>query len=197
MQLRGPKGKIARRLGVAITPKTAKILERRPNPPGQHGEARSRKESNYKKQLVEKQRLRAQYNVSERQLRNIFAEAARHHGNTGEELLKLLECRLDAMVLRAGFARTIFGARQLVTHGHVAVNGKRNSFPSSTLNVGDTFTVSEKARNIPQVVMSHENVRLPAYLEGSGWNCKLREAPTAAHIPVICQIPLVIEHFSR
>ena len=93
-------------------------MERRPEPPGQHGATPRRKVSEYKKQLVEKQRLRAQYNVSERQLQNTFAEASRREGHTGVALLQLLEMRLDAVVLRAGVARPIFAARQAVSHGH-------------------------------------------------------------------------------
>src|SRR4029079_2167436 len=119
---RGPKVKIARALGIALTPKAARIMERRPNPPGQHGATTRRKVSDYKKQLLEKQRLRAQYNISERQLQNAFTEATRQSGNTGVNLVRLLEMRLDAVVMRAGFARTIYAARQAVVHGHVMVN---------------------------------------------------------------------------
>ena len=118
VNLRGPKVRIARQLGIPLTPKATRIMERRPEPPGQHGATPRRKVSEYKKQLVEKQRLRAQYNVSERQLQNAFAEATRREGHTGVALLQLLEMRLDAVVLRAGFARTIFAARQAVSHGH-------------------------------------------------------------------------------
>jgi hypothetical protein len=108
---RGPKVKLARQLGIALTPKAAKVMENRPNPPGQHGATPKRKISGYKKQLIEKQRLRAQYNVSERQMENSFVEATRQTGNTGVRLLQLLEMRLDAVVLRGGFVRTIYGAK--------------------------------------------------------------------------------------
>jgi small subunit ribosomal protein S4 len=96
---RGPKVKISRALGIALTPKAGRIMERRPNPPGQHGAATRRKVSEYKKQLVEKQRLRAQYNVSERQIRKTFAEATRQTGNTGVRLLQLLEMRICVVPL--------------------------------------------------------------------------------------------------
>jgi len=101
----GPKVRLARQLGIALTPKAARVRERRPNPPGQHGATPRRKVSGYKKQLVEKQRLRAQYNIGERQMQNTFAEAIRRTGNTGVRLLQLLEMRLDAVVLRGGFVR--------------------------------------------------------------------------------------------
>src|SRR5918912_3886980 len=140
---RGPKVKIARALGIALTPKAARVMERRPNPPGQHGASPRRKVSDYKKQLLEKQRLRAQYNVSERQLRNAFAEASRKSGNTGVRLLQLLELRLDAVVLRAGFVRTIYAARQAVTHGHVLVNGKRVDRPSRRVKPGDVISLAQ------------------------------------------------------
>src|SRR5262245_41257255 len=111
MMRRGPKVKIARALGLPLTPKPARLTERRPDPPGQQGSAPRRKVSEYKKQLLEKQRLRAQYNISEQQLRKAFTEATRQTGNTGVRLLQLLEMRLDAVVLRAGFVRTIYAAR--------------------------------------------------------------------------------------
>src|SRR4029079_2208885 len=139
---RGPKVKIARALGIPLTPKAARIMERRPNPPGQHGAATRRQVSEYKKQLEEKQRLRAQYNVSERQLRNTFAQAIRQTGNTGVRLLQLLELRLDAVVLRAGFVRTIYAARQAVTPGHVTVNGRKVDRPSRRLKPGDVVALS-------------------------------------------------------
>src|ERR687898_453962 len=122
---RGPKLKLSRQLGIAITPKAAKVMENRPNPPGQHGATPRRKISGYKKQLIEKQRLRAQYNISERQMENSFAEATRQSGNTGVRLLQLLEMRLDAVVLRGGFVRTIYAARQAVKPGHIQGKGKK------------------------------------------------------------------------
>src|SRR5829696_7914092 len=145
---RGPKVKIARALGLALTPKAGRIMERRPNPPGQHGAAQRRKVSDYKKQLLEKQRLRAQYNISERQLRNAFVEAGRQPGNTGIRLLQLLEMRLDATVLRAGFVRTIYAARQAVTHGHVQVNGRKVDRPSRRLRPGDVVALSERSKDL-------------------------------------------------
>ena len=113
MKYTGPKIKKARRLGIALSQKAERYLEKRPNPPGQHGPNRRRsKQSDYGKQLTEKQRLRYQYNLSENQLRGVFKKAARKQGNTGEVMLQMLESRLDSVVLRAGMARSIFQARE-------------------------------------------------------------------------------------
>ena len=198
MNLRGPKVRISRQLGISLTPKAQKHLDRRPGTPGQHGlNQRPGKMSNYKRQLMEKQRLRAQYNVGERQLRNYFEEASRRGGNVGAALLQLLETRIDAMVLRAGYARTIFAARQLVVHGHVKLNGRRVSFPSHAVIPGDQVALTEKARAIPQVVLAMDSTRAPSYLELAGDGARLRELPEATQIPVTCQLPLVVEFYSR
>lgn len=201
MDLTGPKTKIARRLGITLTPKSAKYLERRPYPPGQHGETRrAGKQSNYKRQLIEKQRLRAQYNLSERQLRNYFRAATRIPGNTAAALIQLLETRLDALVLRAGFARTIFAARQYVRHGHIQVNGRTVTMPSQQVRPGDTIAVAESSRNHPQIVAAAgAAVRPPAYLEVAAgeFRARLRELPSPDQVPIVCSLPLVIEYYSR
>ncbi len=201
MRLRGPKVKIARALGIPLTPKAIRVMENRPNPPGQHGAqaASRRKISNYKRQLVEKQRLRAQYNVSEAQLRRAFASAVRQGGNTGERLLIALERRLDAVVYRAGLARTIFAARQLVSHGHVRLDGKKVNTPAQLVSPGQRVSLSDKAREIPQVQLSLSTARPPAYLEleADKGAVLLREEPTADKIPVVVQAALVVEYFSR
>ncbi len=200
MRLRGPKGRVARALGVALSAKTARILEKRPEKPGQHGASGGRqKVSNYKRQLLEKQRLRAQYNVSERQLRNLFQEAGRLGGNAGERLLQLLESRLDAFTYRAGLAPTIFAARQMVSHGHVLVNGQRCSFPAREVKPGDKVSLGPKAAEIPAVVEARQRSRPPAYIDASTDKFEARyvELPQASQIPVICQISLVVEYYSR
>jgi small subunit ribosomal protein S4 len=196
---RGPKVKIARALGIPLTPKAARIMERRPNPPGQHGAATRRKVSEYKKQLVEKQRLRAQYNVSERQLRNTFAQAIRQTGNTGVRLLQLLELRLDAVVLRAGFVRTIYAARQAVVHGHFLVNGKKVDRPAYRLQPGDVVTLAERSRDMIAFTAPLENARPPAYLQldKDKRSARVNEIPEREQIPVICEISLVVEYYSR
>jgi small subunit ribosomal protein S4 len=195
----GPKVKLARQLGIALTPKATRVMERRPNPPGQHGASPRRKVSGYKKQLIEKQRLRAQYNVSERQLQNAFAQAIRQTGNTGVRLLQLLELRLDAVVLRAGFVRTIYAARQAVSHGHVTVNGRRVDRPSRRLRPSDVVALAERSRDLPMFTTALEVARPPAYLEldREGRRVRIREIPEREQIPVQCEASLVIEYYSR
>jgi small subunit ribosomal protein S4 len=196
---RGPKVRIARALGIALTPKAARVMERRPNPPGQHGAATRRKVSEYKKQLVEKQRLRAQYNVSERQLRNAFAEATRKSGNTGVRLLQLLEMRLDAVVLRAGFVRTIYAARQAVVHGHVLVNGRKVDRPSRRLQQGDVVSLAARSRDLPAFTVPLEAAHPPAYLQLDREKRSVRvgEIPERDQIPVQCEASLIVEFYSR
>ncbi|HEX6105166.1 MAG TPA: 30S ribosomal protein S4 [Gemmatimonadales bacterium] len=196
---RGPKVKIARALGIALTPKAARIMERRPNPPGQHGATTRRKVSEYKKQLVEKQRLRAQYNVSERQLRKSFEEATRQPGNTGVRLLQLLELRLDAVVLRAGFVRTIYAARQAVAHGHFQVNGRKVDRPSRRLKPGDVVALAARSRDRVAFTAALDDARPPAYLEldREKRSVRVREIPERDQIPVQCEPSLIVEFYSR
>lgn len=196
---RGPKVKIARALGIPLTPKAARVMERRPNPPGQHGAATRRKVSDYKKQLIEKQRLRAQYNVSERQLQNAFLQAIKQSGNTGVRLLQLLEMRLDAVVLRGGFARTIYAARQAVVHGHVLVNGRKSDRPSRRLKPGDVVSLAPKSRDLPVFTVPLEDARPPAYLQADKEKRSVRvaELPEREQIPVMCEASLVVEYYSR
>jgi small subunit ribosomal protein S4 len=195
----GPKVRLARQLGIALTPKAARVMERRPNPPGQHGATPRRKVSGYKKQLVEKQRLRAQYNMSERQMSNAFAEAIRQSGNTGVRLLQLLEMRLDAVVLRGGFVRTIYAARQAVTHGHVRVNGQKVDRPSFRLKPGDVVSLADKSRDMVAFTGPLEVARPPAYLEldREKRSVRVREVPEREQIPIQCETSLVIEYYSR
>jgi small subunit ribosomal protein S4 len=195
----GPKVRLARQLGIALTPKAARVMERRPNPPGQHGATPRRKVSGYKKQLVEKQRLRAQYNISERQMQNAFAEAIRQTGNTGVRLLQLLEMRLDAVVLRGGFVRTIYAARQAVTHGHVMVNGEKVDRPSMRIKPGDVVALAAKSRDMVAFAGPLEVARPPAYLDldKDKRSVKVREIPEREQIPVQCEASLVIEYYSR
>ena len=199
MRRGGPKVRLARQLGIALTPKAARVMERRPNPPGQHGATPRRKVSGYKKQLVEKQRLRAQYNMSERQLSNAFAEAIRQSGNTGVRLLQLLEMRLDAVVLRGGFVRTIYAARQAVTHGHVLVNGHKVDRPSYRLKPGDVVSLADRSKDMVAFAGPLEVARPPAYLEldREKRSVRVREVPEREQIPIQCETSLVIEYYSR
>jgi small subunit ribosomal protein S4 len=196
-----PKVRLSRALGIPLTPKSVKYFEARPYPPGVHGRSR-KNESDYKIRLREKQRLRAQYNIREAQLRNAFTKAAKVEGKTGEALIVDLERRLDALVLRAGFARTIYQARQFVVHRHVLVNGRRVDRPSYRLRPGDVITIAERSRAmVPfQVAATGANTeKVPAYLDvrHDALAAQLTRLPERAEIPVICDEQLVVEHYSR
>jgi small subunit ribosomal protein S4 len=144
----GPVGKISRRLGIGITEKGQKILNKRAYPPGQHGPgSRRRQVSDYGVQLQEKQKLRYLYGVLERQFRNLFEQASRRSGVTGEYLMSLLERRLDNVIYRLGLATTRAQARQLVTHGHITVDGRKTNIPSYTVRVGEVISVRSESRN--------------------------------------------------
>jgi small subunit ribosomal protein S4 len=144
---RGPKQKLARRFGEPIFG-PSKSLERKPYGPGQHGNNRRRKESEYSVQLKEKQKAKYTYGLLERQFRNLFKKAAAKKGVTGENLLKFLEARLDNVVFRLGFARTRRQARQLVNHGHIMVNERVSSIPSHQLRPGDIVEVRPRSKNL-------------------------------------------------
>ncbi|WP_405096613.1 30S ribosomal protein S4 [Micromonospora sp. NBC_01412] len=197
-----PKAKRSRRLGIALTPKCVRYLERRPFPPGDHGRART-KDTDYKVRLVEKQRLKAQYDLRERQLRTAFDRAVRRPGKTGEELVADLETRLDALVLRAGFARTIYQARQVVTHQHVIVNGRRVDRPSARLRPGDEIAVAARSRAKTPFVVAAQGAHAPQrpapYLDVdlAGLTARLTRLPARAEVPVICDEQLVVEYYSR
>jgi small subunit ribosomal protein S4 len=153
---RGPVEKIERRLGVSLGLKGERrlagksALEKRPYPPGQHGQRRT-KISEYGLQLREKQKARHMYGISEKQCQRAYKEASRLQGNTGANFLQLLECRLDNVVYRMGLATTRRLARQIVTHGHIQVNGKRVDIPSFVVKPGMKIGVKEKMRENPQI----------------------------------------------
>ena len=199
MKFTGPKVKKSRALGVALTPKAQKYMRNRPYPPGQHGQARRRRRSDFGTQLLEKQRLRFQYNVSERYLSRLVAQAGKLPGSTGENILALLETRLDALVLRAGLAQSIYAARQFVNHGHFVVNGRPCNIPSRRLKPGDEFSVRERSRKMVVFNELKPAVGPAPYLaaDSSGYGAKLSYMPPRAEVPVICEEHLVVEFYSR
>ena len=152
----GPVEKLERRLGVSLELKGERrlagksALDKRPYAPGQHGQRRT-KVSEYGQQLREKQKIKYFYGVLEKQFRKFFKEANRQEGSTGENLIKLLERRLDNVIYRMGFATTRRFARQLVTHGHVLVNGRKVTIPSFLVKEGDRIEIKEKSKNNPQI----------------------------------------------
>lgn len=201
---RGPAVKISRREGVNLseTPKVQRYMERRPYPPGQHGQARRRKPSDYAVRLREKQKLRLYYNVSEKQFANLFDEASRREGATGAVFLQLLERRLDNVVYRLGVAQTRRHARQLVSHGHILVNGKRIDIPSYRVNPGDTIEVAQKSRDNAHIRDSLEARRrgkMVPWLEFDAETMKGRflSLPAREDLVVPVNELMVIEYYSR
>ena len=157
MRYTGSDWKRSRRLGFS-TLENGKELNKRPYGPGQHGNTRRKKNSEYGKQLIEKQKLRQMYGVNERQFRRLFMLALSSKEVTGVAFMKLLESRLDNLVYRMGFARTRRGARQLVNHGHIEVNGKKLDIPSALLNVGDVVSVRENSKDLKVIKESLETL---------------------------------------
>lgn len=203
MKYNGPKVRISRKLGVPLTPKAAKIMEKKPYPPGQHGPAkqfRRQRPSPYKMQLIEKQKLRAQYNIHEKQLRNYYRKATKAEGNTGDNLIGLLETRLDALVLRGGLAKTIYAARQFVGHGHIEVDGKRVNIPSYQVKPGQVIQVRQKSRQKQMFADAVASVgHIPAYVtsDDNQLTVKLNHVPGYSEVDVFAEIPKVIEFYSR
>ena len=197
----GPKHKISRRFAENIGGYAKTPLARKPHPPGQHGpEARPRKPSTYSKGNAEKQKLKAYYNLRERSFRRIFDQANRMVGNTGENLLQLLERRLDNMVYRMGFALTPRSARQLVAHGHVQVDGKKCDRASYIVAPGQSVSIREKSREHPQVKEAMQHISdLVNYVrrEDAKFEAALLTNPPRGDIPVHIEERLVIEFLSR
>ncbi|MFC4555168.1 30S ribosomal protein S4 [Georgenia faecalis] len=197
--------RLSRALGLALTPKAVKYFEKRPYPPGEHGRARRRTESDYAVRLKEKQRLRAQYGLREVQIQRTFEEARRESGMTGEALVELLEMRLDALVLRSGFARTIAQARQIVVHRHILVDGKLVDRPSFRVKPGQVIQVKPKSQVMTpfQVAAAgaHRDVlpAVPAYLDVQveKLRAELVRRPKRDEVPVTCDVQLVVEYYSR
>ena len=197
------KTKICRRLGVNLWGRAKNPLARRDYGPGQHGQKR-RKLSDYANQLAAKQKLKRYYaNMSERQFRRAYEEAARLRGDTAENLIGLLERRLDTVVYRANFAPTPFGARQLINHGHVRVNGKRVNIPSYRVREGDVVEVAEKSRNHQMVLetLARPERDVPEYLslDPKAFRVTVARVPKMQDVPYPVQMEpnLVIEYYSR
>lgn len=188
MQKIGPRHRICRRVGAAVCGSQKCPVGKRPYPPGQHGQGR-RRLSEYHLRLVEKQKLRSMYGVQERQFRRYFDQASRKKGVTGQELLRLLETRLDAVVLRLGYAQTMRQARQLVSHGHIRVDGRRLDVPSAPVRPGQSVEPSPAAKNFLSVREALEvTPEPPAYLERD----KAAVAGRLARFPERDEIPLPV-----
>jgi len=198
----GPRLKVMRALGVDLPGLSRKSIEQRPTPPGQHGaKAVRRKKSDFGIKLMEKQKLRFNYGLSERQLRRLMVDARRGKAPTGETLLQLLERRLDNVVFRAGFAPTIAAARQLVSHRHLQLNGKVVSIPSIRLRVGDEVSLKPASAQIPIVNETLKDMPLirPEWLS---WDETQRVArivhlPAAEDVPFPVDVQQVVEYYAN
>lgn len=197
----GPRLKKMRALGVDLPGLSRKSIERRPYPPGQHGPKVRRKLSDYAKQLGEKQKLRLNYGLGERQMRRYMVEARRSKTASGDKLVELLERRLDNVVFRSGFAPTIPAARQLVAHGHFAVNGRRVDIPSFQVKIGDVVAIKEKSRKLQVIQESLEAQSLmrPEWLEINKEqnNAKVRDLPTRESVPFTVDLQQVVEYYAK
>ena len=198
------KTRLSRALGIALTPKAAKYLEKRPYAPGEHGRTKRKADSDYAVRLREKQRLRAQYGIREAQLKIAFNEARRASGLTGENLVELLEMRLDALILRSGFARTTAQARQMVVHRHIMVDGQLVDRPSFRVKPGQLIHVKPRSEGTEpfQVAAAGGHVdvlpKVPAYLEVEldKLQTRLVRRPKRAEVPVTCEVQLVVEYYA-
>ena len=198
------KVRLSRALGIPLTPKAARYLEKRPYAPGEHGRTKRKADSDYAVRLREKQRLREQYGIREKQLRIVFNEARRTQGLTGENLVELLEMRLDALVLRAGFARTTAQARQFVTHRHILVDGQIVDRPSFRVKPGQLIHVKGKSEAMDpfQVAAAGGHVDVlppvPSYLEVEidKLQATLVRRPKRAEVPVTAEVQLVVEYYA-
>lgn len=193
----GPKYKRERRLGVTIGLK-GKASKRVEIPPGQHGRRGRRKVTDFGIRLTEKQKLKWTYDVSERQLKNHYQKAIISKENSGEKLLQLLEQRLDNIVFRLGLAPTRAAARQLVSHRHVQINGKRVNIPSYSIKPGEVVTLDKKGLAIPEIKTSlGEKKELPKWLKRQGPAGQIVTLPTRDQIPLDIKEQLIIEFYSR
>ena len=198
----GPRLKVMRALGVDLPGLSRKSKEARPNPPGQHGaRAIRRKKSDFGVQLIEKQKLRFNYGLTERQLRRLMVDARKGKEPTGDTLLQLLERRLDNVVFRAGFAPTIVAARQLVTHGHLQLNGKTATIPSMRLRANDEVSMKSGRAELAVVV---ESLKEPALMrpEWLAWDEQQKKAriahlPGAHDVPFPVDVQQVVEYYAN
>ena len=198
------KYKIDRRMGENIWGRPKSPVNRREYGPGQHGQRRKGKMSDFGIQLRAKQKLKGHYgDLTEKQFRRIYAEAERRRGDTGETLIGLLERRLDAVVYRAKFTPTIFSARQVVNHGHVEVNGRRVNIPSYTVKEGDVIALRSKARDMALVLEAAQSPEreTPEYLDvdHQKMTCTFVRTPTLSDVPYAVQMEpnLVVEFYAK
>lgn len=199
MRYTGPKRRLSRREGVALFPKDIKALERKGAvPPGQRGNRMKRRLSEYGLQLREKQKAKRMFGISEKQFSGLVIEAARSKGATGQTLLELLETRIDNIVYRLGFAKSRTEARQLVSHGHVMVDGQKLSIPSAHVKVNCTVAISPKFVDNTQVKKNlEESKEIPGWLERKAAVGKILRIPQREEMESIINEQLIVEYYSR
>jgi small subunit ribosomal protein S4 len=189
-----------RALGVELPGLSAKKIERRPYPPGQHGQAR-KKITEYGRRLQEKQKIRFNYGLGEKQFRGLMVEARASKAVTSTKLIELLERRLDNVVFRAGFARTIPAARQFVNHGHILVDGRRVDIASYRVNVGQTITIRTGSADLAPVVagLARSDVPQPSWLDvdRTTKTAKMNALPDETSVPFAVELQLVVEFYSQ
>ncbi len=201
----GPKNRLARRENLDLGGKTigskahASLLKRLGVPPGMHGSKGRRKVSDFGAQLREKQKVKRLYGVLERQFRKAFDRAKKWKGNTGEKLLEFMERRLDNVVYRIGFAPTRAMARQLVSHGHVFVDGKKVSIPSYLVEAGQVITLKQQTMEIPAVktLLDEKSFHAPEWMERKGPVGKVVRLPIRTDVTEDINEQLIVEHYSR
>lgn len=197
----GPRVKVMRALGVDLPGLSRKTIERRPYAPGQHGQNRRRKVSDFGRQLKEKQKLRYNYGIGEKQMRRYVAAARASKMAAGDKLLELLERRLDNAVFRAGYAPTIPAARQLVNHGHITVNGRRVDIPSYSLRPGDVIRPRTRSLGLAAITTALEELSLsrPEWLEfdSKKLTTRVKSEPTPDSVPFPIEVQLVVEYYSK
>ena len=194
----GPKFKLSRRLGISLSGSGKEL--KRPFPPGQHGPGQRKKLSNYGLQLQEKQKLRHMYGLGEKQFRNLFVKASKMQGIAGENFMILLESRLDNLVYRLGLSNSRAGARQLVSHGHVTVNGKKVDIPSYSVTPGDVIGLRERSRSLKAIKEALENRNyIPDYLEFNeqAMEGKYVRLPERSELPPEIEEGQIVEFYSR
>jgi len=198
------KYKLDRRMGESVWGRPKSPVNKRSYGPGQHGQRRAKKLSDYGTQLQAKQKLKGYYgNITERQFHKYYVEAARRPGDTGENMIGLLERRLDAVIYRAKFVPTPFAARQLVSHGHVKVNGRRVTIPSYLVKEGDAIELTAKARDMALVIEAAKSAErdVPDYVDAdhNKMTAKFLRTPKLGDVPYAAQMQphLIVEYYSR
>jgi len=196
-----PRGKLVRKYGENIfgNKKFDKILAKKPYPPGTHGKKLRRRQSDYGLQLNEKQKLKAVYDIGERQFKRYYQTARKTRTGTGEKLLQILESRLDNLTFRAGFAPTRPAARQLVGHGNILVDNKKVDIPSYLVKPGQVVSLSKKAQKIPFVIdaLQNKDINIPKWIKRQAIAAKLERLPERDEIDINIQEQLIVEFYSR